>query len=354
MKRVIISVHIKGLALSIIAFFLFIISISILLVGIGDKGGVNRNEDNSITKYSIKPNDITFNDKNGGGPKVRVYISKGKKVEELFLEEYVRGVVSAEMPASYDLEALKAQAVAARTYTIAHMKSFGGKPKDANYDLDDTVQSQVYINKENRLSSWPEKERGQYWNKITDAVQQTTGQVLTYDGKIVKEPFYFAVSSGKTENSVDVFSSSEPYLRSVSSPGEEEAQKYKTTTKFTYKELSNKLNSQISRAGTSSSKLKSQLGIISRNEGGSVKEIKVGKEVVSGVEFRKILGLNSANFIITFRSNTIDISCTGYGHGVGMSQNGANVMAKSGKKYNDILQHYYSGVKIEKVENLVN
>ena len=351
MRRIIVSIHIKRFFLLILMSVFFVIALSLIIVGMGkNKSSLSKAV---IPKYLMKSNNIVFNKSNGGGPKIKVYITKEDKVEEMFLEEYVRGVVSAEMPVEFAPEALKSQAVAARTFALAHMEEFGGQKYKSNTGANvcDTTKCQVFIHKDDRLNSWPQSKRDEYWNKVTDAVKDTSGQVLTINGKLVMEPFYFAVSSGKTENAVDVFSENETYLKSVPSPGEEVAPKYKSVVKVSYSDFTSKINSEYPNSGLSVGNLKNEVEIKSRNESGSVKEIKTGRTTLSGVKFRSIMGLNSANFNIKFNYNNIEISCVGYGHGVGMSQWGANAMAKSGKNYKDILLHYYEGVEITNINS---
>lgn len=344
--------YVKKILFCMICFILFLAALSLLVLG--STSSKNASAKYNISRYNVKINDIVFNDTNGGGPKIKVYISKENAVKEMYLEEYVRGVISAEMPATFELEALKSQAVAARTYALSHMSQFKGtRCKNANgADICDTVHCQVYRSKEERLSSWSENSRVEYWNKITEAVSSTAGEILTYDGNLVLEPYYFAVSSGKTENGLEVFASNAPYLKSVDSPGEEKAQKYKSTAKFSYSEVVAIINKQYPKAGVTNNQVKKQISILKRNkETGSVSQIKIGNMVISGVEARKSFGLNSTNFTIKFDTKEINFNCTGYGHGVGMSQWGANAMAKSGKKYYDILLHYYQGVKVEKIKS---
>lgn len=351
MRRIIVSIHIKRFFLLILMGVFFVIALSLIIVGMGkNKSSLSKA---IIPQYLMKSNNIVFNKNNGGEPKIKVYITKEDKVEEMLLEEYIRGVVSAEMPVEFAPEALKSQAVAARTFALAHMEEFGGKKYKSNTGANvcDTTKCQVFINKDDRLKSWPQSKRDEYWNKVTDAVKDTSGEVLTINGKLVMEPFYFAVSSGKTENAVDVFSENEDYLKSVSSPGEEVAPKYKSVVKVSYSDFTSKINSQYPNSGLSSRNAKNEVEIKSRNDSGSVKEIKIGGTTLSGVKFRSIMGLNSANFNIRFNYSNIEISCVGYGHGVGMSQWGANAMAKSGKKYKDILVHYYKGVEIANINS---
>lgn len=354
MNRVIVPVKVWHSIFAVFIFIGFLILLPILIIGIGvdsklPDGMLNKAK---VPGFNIKANDISFDGTNGGGPKIKVYITGENKIEELYLEEYVRGVVAAEMPAEFGAEALKAQSVAARTYAISRMEQYGGKKcsQSNGADICDTVHCQAYMNKDERLKGWPESKRGAYWNKITDAVKETLGQVLKYDGQIAMDISYFSTSGGKTEDAVEVFSSGSPYLKSVKSPGEESSPKYKATESFSYNELADKLNKAFPNAKLSAAKLRNQITILgTRSSGGSVKQIKVGNITISGSQFRSALGLNSANFELKYNKNDIEITTYGYGHGVGMSQWGANAMAKEGKKYDEILTHYYDGVDIEKI-----
>ncbi len=348
MRRVFITVHLKNILLLITAFTAFIVITSILIVGVGDNKSLNKNK-NSV----IKPEEYEKLIKNGLLPrisKVKVFISKENTIKELNLEEYVTGVVAAEMPAEFDVEALKAQAVAARTYALAHVTELGGALcKNGNgANLCDTVHCQAYMTKEERIKLWPKSSGEKYWDKIEMAVKSTQGQVLTYNNSLVMEPYYFATSSGKTENSEEVFSNSIPYLRSVDRGGEERAPKFKSSKIFKYKELSEIINKNYNNAKVTSASIKKQITILERTEAGSVKNIKVGSITMTGSKFRTMLGLNSSNFEIKFNSNDVEIDCSGYGHGVGMSQWGADAMAKEGKNYIEILNHYYQGTAISK------
>jgi stage II sporulation protein D len=182
------------------------------------------------------------------------------------------------------------------------------------------------------------------------AVQATSGQVLTYQGTLVSCPYYFSTSSGNTENAMDVFNTNEPYLKSVPSEGEENSPKFKTKVSFGVSSIANIINSNYGDAKVSGSKLKNQVEVIERSEAGTIKEIKLGEVMVTGAEIRKMFNLTSSNFDINIDSNSITFICYGYGHGVGMSQFGANARAKEGKEYIDILKYYYTGVEIGVVE----
>lgn len=348
MRRVFILGHLKNILLLITAFIAFIVITSILIVGIGKNESINKSK-NSV----IKPYGYERLVKDGLLPKItkiKVNLSKENIIKELDLEEYVAGVVASEMPADFGIEALKAQAVAARTYALAHVTELGGTPcKNGNgASLCDTVHCQAYMSKEERMKLWSKASGEKNWDKIKIAVESTRGQVLTYNNDLVMELYYFANSSGKTENSEDVFSSSIPYLRSVESPGEEGAKNFKSSKVFTYKEISQIINNNYKNAKVTTANIKEQIIVIDRSGAGSVKNIKVGSITMTGSKFRTMLDLKSSNFQVKFNSNDIEIDCSGYGHGVGMSQWGANAMAKEGKNYIEILNHYYQGTDVTK------
>lgn len=351
MRKLTVLIHLKRFFIIILLIVIFIITLSLLIVGMGQCQTDFKKL--IIPEFLIQPNNLISNE-SYGQPIIKVYRAKGNKVEKMLLEEYVRGVVAAEMPAEFALEALKAQAVAARTFGLAHMEEFGGKSYKSNTGANvcDTVQCQAFIDKDDRLNSWPKDKREEYWSKITEAVDATSGEVMTISEGLVMEPYYFATSSGKTEDSVDVFSQDIPYLKSVSSPGEEAAPKFKSTVNLSYDEFIRRVNSQYSNSGLSVETASNQVNILSRTEGGAVKNIKIGNVTMTGIRFRSIMGLNSANFNIKFNINNVEISCTGYGHGVGMSQWGANAMGKCGSSYKDILKHYYSGIEIKDINNI--
>jgi stage II sporulation protein D len=326
-----------------------------IIVPLFSKGSSKESGDKANPKgeeFNLSPSNVRFRDIGIKYDKVKVYLTDKKKIVELDLEEYLPGVLSGEMPANFEIEALKAQAVAARTYALSRSKSIGGTGC-SNYqgaDLCDTVHCQVYVDKLTRLSQWEESQREELWNKIVSAVKATEGQVLTYNGQLVMRPQYFSASSGKTEDAQTVFGFDEPYLRSVESPGEEIAKEsYKKSYEFKYSNLASIINKSFPSAKVSSKNLHKQLEIVETSDAGTVTEIKVGNTTITGSQFRFMLDLNSANFIINFKKDAVQIQCRGNGHGVGMSQWGANVMAKSGSNYMNILTHYYQGTKVEKI-----
>ena len=264
------------------------------------------------------------------------------------LNEYLIGVVGGEMPASFPLEALKAQAVAARTYTVRRMACYGGEGcgKEGADICTDSTCCQAYTAPEQLKANWGQNAR-RYMDKLTEAVYSTEGEVILYNGSPI-EALYHSSAGGRTEDAQNVFSSALPYLVSVSSPGEE-GSKYHGEEEYSPKEFAAAVNKKWPSAKLDRKKLSSQVKILSRYQSGQVEKLKLNKVTVSGKELRKLLGLNSANFTIDI-SDTVLIRTTGYGHGVGMSQYGARAMALSGADYREILTHYYTGVEVGVME----
>ncbi len=281
---------------------------------------------------------------------VDVLMVENNKVIKLGLEDYVKGVVAAEMPAEFELEALKAQAVAARTYVVAHMEEFGGNsnPKacERGANVTDDVNCQVYMNKETRLKYWPESKGEEYWEKISKAVEETSGQVLAYEGKLVLAPFYFSTSAGNTQDSIDVFNKDLPYLKSVKSPGEESSPKYEDEYLFNNVDVVSRIKNKVDNTGLDINNLSSQIRISSRTDSGYIKTVQIGDTTMTGTEFRSIFNLNSSCFELVFLNNKVKMITKGYGHGVGMSQWGADARAEDGMTYDQILKYYYTGVEI--------
>ena len=255
-------------------------------------------------------------------------------VVDMDLEAYLVGVVLAEMPASFELEALKAQAVVARTYALKRVTE--GQRHIEGAVCTDSGCCQAYVPPDRYDGTAAEVA------KITDAVMETAGQVLTYLGELA-EATYFSCSGGRTEDAVAVWGSDIPYLRSVESPGEEQALPYTKTVRFTPEAFSAALGRTL--AGQP----KDWLGVVTYTQGGGVATMVVAGVSYTGVSLRKQLGLNSTAFTMTVENGEIVITTTGKGHRVGMSQYGADAMAAAGSSYAEILQHYYPGTKIDKL-----
>lgn len=280
---------------------------------------------------------------------IRVYMHETKRIEEVSLEEYVKGVVASEMPAAFDIEALKAQAVAARTKALYQKIKYGpaGNPVHPGAEVCDDVHCQVYRDKEKLKEIKGKNWFKNYWPKIEEAVDSTRGLVITYEGKLI-DPLYHSTSGGRTENSEDVFSTMAPYLRSVDSPYEENSKHLESEMVISTDRFVSKINSTYKDSGLNKDNIVDSLKILERTEGGDVKKMKVGNKIVSGRQIRELFGLKSADFKIVISGNKMTFKTKGYGHGVGMSQYGADGMAKRGYKFDEILKHYYQGVKIEK------
>ena len=281
---------------------------------------------------------------------IKLLHKETNNVEELGLETYLYGVVSAEMPASYEMEALKAQAVVARTYTKFKQK----EKKHENADIcDDSTCCQAWISKENRFARWEEAERESNWQKIVSAVDSTAGKYVVYEGEPINA-FFHSNSGGTTELPVNVWGGSGlPYLQVVETAGEEGYSQYASEVELTKDELITKLKEkyediQIDFGTTTNEDIK----ILEYTDGNRVKTVKFGNHEISGVEARSIFGLKSTNFEITKEADKIKFVVKGYGHGVGMSQTGADTMAKQGSNYEEIINHFYIGVEIKEINSL--
>lgn len=276
--------------------------------------------------------------------KIKLLHKKDKKIEEIPLDEYLLGVVSAEMPANFEQEALNAQALVARTYTIYSIKRNKNKHEGADI-CDSSTCCQAWISKEDRLARWNEDVRKEYWNKIVKAVNTTKGKVITYNGDVI-DAFFHSNSGGITEIPVNVWGGTNfPYLQSVQTSGEEGYSQYSSEVTLTQEELINKIRAKHSDFNIDISQQDS-VKILEYTEAGRVKNIQIGNLKLSGVEVRSLLGLKSTNFKIEINNGKVTFIVTGYGHGVGMSQTGADSMAKQGSNYEEIIKHFYKGVEI--------
>ena len=257
-----------------------------------------------------------------------------RNLGEMELEVYLAGVVLGEMPADFEPEALKAQAVVARTYTLKRAE--GSKHPDGAVCTDPGC-CQAYRSTAEYLSSGGSREEVE---KVTAAVSATAGQVLTYEGDLI-DATYFSCSGGQTESAVEVWGSDVPYLQAVESPGEEDAAYYSQTVEFSPEEFSRLVGFENSGdpAGW--------FGPVTRTEGDGVDTMELRGKVYSGTELRKALGLRSTAFTVEVRGDRITVSVLGFGHRVGMSQYGAQAMAREGSTYDEILEHYYQGTRLE-------
>ena len=265
--------------------------------------------------------------------RIPVIMSDGQ-VKNMDLDTYITGVVLAEMPAEFEEEALKAQSVVARTFTLKRLHS---PDKHAQAGVcTDPACCQAYISPEDYLRREGLLENLQ---KVKKAVLQTSGQVLTYEGELI-EATYFSCSGGKTEDAVAVWGSDIPYLKAQESPGEEHAAHYMDTVTFSKEEFLNRLGAEFT--GNSVVTIENA----TYTEGGGVDRIDICGKEMKGTQVRQLLGLKSTAFIMTAVGDSVTVTTKGFGHRVGMSQYGADAMASKGSEYTEILNHYYPGTAL--------
>lgn len=284
-----------------------------------------------VVNIFIKDEEIKFIYTNN----MKVRVKQEDKIVNVPFEDYIVGVLAGEMPISFELEALKAQAVAARSYVLKKMEY----NLEKEYDVVDTVMNQVYLSDDYLKEAWQENYTDNI-NKIKQAVLETSGEYLVYDDEVI-DAMFFSTSVGFTENSEEVFTSKLPYLRSVSSTWDSISPVYEVNYEFSLDEFYQKLdlkyqdNIEIIKVKTTST--------------GRIKEIKINGVLFQGSEVVDALKLKSNHFTIKQDGNDVYITTKGYGHGVGMSQYGAQAMALKGYNYQDILKYYYQGVELKKI-----
>lgn len=272
------------------------------------------------------------------------------EVKIMPLETYLVGVVAGEMPASFEKEALKAQAVAARTYTlkkILEAETKGDRHQDAHI-CTDAAHCQAWLDDHTLRQKWGLLGFWRNYNKIQSAVEETRGMVMTYQGKLI-DPVYHSNAGGRTENAVAVWGGDYPYLQSVSSPWDEDSSYFHNTMSYSLQELENILGVNLTAvpAAALTPPSGNTMKVLERTATGRVKTVMIGDRTFAGTELRGLLGLHSTDFTWQVEGDRIHFYSIGFGHGVGMSQYGANGMAREGRTFMEILMHYYRGVKIE-------
>lgn len=286
-------------------------------------------------------------------PKVTIYLTNEKRKITLPLERYIRGVVAAEMPADFHVEALKAQALTARTFianrlaksSSSDMAKWGARAKGAQ--VTDTVQHQAFLTDRALRANW-----GDHYEtlseRVNEAVSATGGEVIQYKGKPIYAAF-FSTSNGYTENSEDYFTEKMPYLRSVASPWDRQSPKYEAEQTLSVAELAQRIQKytgkQIAMSAATGSGM---IQVKNRTPGKRISQLQIGDQNFTGRQVREALGLSSSDFTWRVKGKDITFTTRGNGHGVGMSQWGANLMAQKGKSVQTIIKHYYQGVAIAK------
>ena len=284
-----------------------------------------------IVNLFIKDEEIKFKYTSN----MMVRVKQDDEIIKVPFEDYIVGVLAGEMPVSFELEALKAQAVAARSYVMKKMQA----NIDKEYDVVDTVMNQVYLDDEHLQEVWKDDYTNNI-NKIKQAVMETFNEYLEYDGEIV-DAMFFSTSVGATENSEEVFTSKVPYLRSVESTWDSISPVYEVNYTFSLEGFYNKLNLNYSET--------LNIELLDTTSTGRVKKLKINGVTLEGNIVVTNLKLKSNHFTIKLDNNKIYITTKGYGHGVGMSQYGAQAMALKGHKYDEILKYYYQGVEIKRI-----
>lgn len=324
-------------------FFLYIVTVMCLIFLIPFIFTITFECNKGDNRFNEQVNKKDYISYDYGKYKTINVLKEDGNIVEMNLDEYLLGVVSAEMPANYDIEALKAQAVVARTYTlytIIHSDKHGDGSICTN-----SACCQAWLSKEDRMSKWEEAEREANWNKIEEAVYSTSGEVIEYNGEVI-DAFFHSNSGGKTEVPANVWGGTEyPYLQAVETSGEDGYTQYSSEVTIGKNEFESKMREKYSDFQIDWNEEKN-IEIVEYTDGGRVKTIKIGNKNLSGVEVRSIFGLKSANFNISIENDTIKFSVKGYGHGVGLSQTGADSMAKQGANYKDIINHFYTNVQI--------
>ena len=290
---------------------------------------IKTNQENQSESNYSSSNSIETNPSVSKKEYISIKRSNGQVISIEF-RDYIIGVIAAEMPASFNREAIKAQSVLARTYAL--------KAKKYGKTLTDTVSTQAYIDTDQMKQKWG-NDFETYYNKIAACVDETSKEYLSYDNDYI-EALYHSTNNGKTESSLDVFGNYYPYLISVTSELDKQASSYLRTTTIPIQTINEKLNININKD--------SNIQVLSYTDGGNIKEISIDEKIFNGRKFRETLGLRSADFDITVNDNDVSITTRGYGHGVGMSQYGANLMANNNYSYKDILSHYYPGTQLKK------
>ncbi|RBW68744.1 stage II sporulation protein D [Bacillus taeanensis] len=275
---------------------------------------------------------------------VAVYRTQTKTVENLSLEDYVIGVVASEMPAEFEMEALKAQSLTARTYIVKQLLQPSDMKVPSGAVVTDSTLHQVFRSKEELKQLWGADYEWKI-ERITKAVKETGGQILTYDGNPIEASF-FSTSNGYTENSEDYWQNEIPYLKSVKSPWDVDSPKFYDQKSFSASEFQRKLNVTLPDDGTIGK-------IVNYTEGKRVAEVTINGKTLEGREVREKLDLKSSDFTWERKGDQVVVTTKGYGHGVGMSQYGANGMAQEGQSFQDIVSYYYQGIEISPVQPFV-
>ena len=323
----------KLVALTVLFVLIGIIIVPVLIV--------------SNFKEAEKPPEIVET----GEYNITVYFHETGETRVLPLDAYLVGVLAAEMPAEFEIEALKAQAVAARTYALRRLTLNADNSAHPEAAVcTNPNHCQAHMSSEDMKSRWGMINYFRYKSKMEEAVYSTKDMVLTYEGRLI-EPVYHSTSNGKTENSEDVWLNKIPYLRSVESPWDKDSPRFQETKTLTLCQVDDALGTNLEALPASAMQGTNQevIRVLETTGTNRIKKLNINGRTLMGTDVRAALGLNSTHFVWQLQGDRITFVTRGFGHGVGMSQYGANGMAKAGATFEEILKHYYTGVELEKL-----
>ncbi len=283
----------------------------------------------NLSMFLVKPNKNKENNLSEKNNIVNTITLEGETIK---FDDYLIGVVSCEMPASFNIEALKAMAVAARTFALNKIYN------NSNYNFSKTISDQCFSDEESLKNKWQD-DYDFYFNKVKSAVEYTKNEYISYEDKPIKA-YYFSTSNGYTENASSVFGSNESYLKSVNSSWDKESKPYYFVKEINISEFINTLNLNTNNITISN---------IIRNSTNHVDNITINDKTYTGITIRKLFNLKSTDFVMDIKDNKVIFTTYGYGHGVGMSQYGANYLANNGYDYKYILNYYYKNTLIKNV-----
>ena len=310
----------------------------------------------AVLVRSLSPTGME-NNMNSTGPHkgedipVRVYLHQADQIVTMRLEDYVAGVVAAEMPAEFDVEALKAQAVAARTYAVKNMGFFGGSGLAGRPGADvstDHRENQAWMSEEQAKNRWGPFKSDIYWRKITRAVEDTRGLILTHDGTPIHAVFH-STSGDHTASAKEVWGFDYPYLQSVPCRWDQKAPRYQDSKEYALTVIEERLGPEAGVVAAAQSGKAAVAQVLERTASGRVDKIRIGTKTWTGLVLRDKLELRSTNFTVDVKGDKMTIKTMGYGHGVGLCQYGADGMAREGRDYRQILSYYYSGVGVRNI-----
>jgi stage II sporulation protein D len=333
----------KDIKLTVAAF----ITIMLILPAISLKSNVK--VQHKVEKYSYSPVlEVDTAQAGASGPVFKILRTSTGKVEEVPYVDYICGVVAAEVPASYQPEALKAQAVAAFTYACYYrehnMINPGASAGISGADLsDDYRHYDAYISKQEAQTKWGSSFDGD-WSKIVSAVDAVKNKVITYNGKPIEAAF-FGVSTGKTESSANVWGNALPYLVPVNSEWDESSSDYKSSVKVKQDDFKAKVLAKYKDAKFDKNP-SSWITVKKSSASGIVLTVELCGKSLSGDDIKSLFALNAADFAVSLKNDMFVFDVRGDGHDVGMSQNGAEYLAEHGKKWDEIVKYYYTGVSI--------